>query len=254
MPPARSLTNSGPAGVLIASLLFAGCGGSAYQRCRVGASFQQDPVARELALSRCEQVANREYFEKIHREEVRRERVAREAQEADSAREHDLRLGRERDSRYRDVRAHPRAVELGGTPKESAAICSRQGGQQHARRLSDGSGVRLVCTVGGTSIYVALVRNMETVFAVKTFYEDGDLPSLRRKLESELGPAQYSHLENGYRVWIWETTTPQVDLRSYDSGVAVTLRNGDDVPRPQPSGDGSGEPTTVVRDNPFDTL
>ncbi len=92
------------------------------------------------------------------------------------------------------------------------------------------------------------------VFAVKTFYEDGDLPSLRRKLESELGPAQYSDLENGYRVWIWETTTPQVDLRSYDSGVAVTLRNGDDVPRRQPSGDGSGEPTTVVRDNPFDTL
>jgi hypothetical protein len=212
-------------GLLIAAMVPA-CGASAYDRCRIGAGFQQDPIARELALNRCEQVANREYVERVRREEMRREDAAQVERANETIRTHELRMARERDARNRDVREHPRAVEIGATPRESAALCERQGGYHRGSREPDGT-IRFTCTVGAAPIYVALVRNMEAVFAVKVFYENGDLPSTRRRLESQLGPAERSLTEQGYRVWLWESTNPQVDLRSYESGVAVTIREAE---------------------------
>ena len=64
--------------ILGGALVLAGCG-SAYQRCQTAAAFEQDPIARELARNRCEEIANREAAREMHSEDSEnyRERTER---------------------------------------------------------------------------------------------------------------------------------------------------------------------------------
>ncbi len=238
--------------MLLAGLVLSACGGSAYGRCRAGAALHQDAVTRELALNRCEHVANRELLRKMRREEDRRERESRKARA---------------DKRHHDVRARPEVVELGATPKESAAVCGRQGGLQ---RDVPGSGGRFICSVAGVPIYTALLQD-QVVYAVTAFYEDGNLTSMRAQMESGFGPPDYWEIRNGYRFWICDTSNPQAELGSYDSGVTLTLRDpglgpaslssGKPAKQPAPiretqsgspsSSEAAGDPATLVRENPF---
>jgi hypothetical protein len=192
--------------------------------------FKQDPIARELALSRCEHVADREYLERVRREEHRREQVAREEQEDDARAARARKRAADLEQRRRVTRKSPRVPELGATPKESAAICSRQGGKQTIKPATDGPGVLLVCSLGGTALYVAFVPHEATdpISAVKIFFEDADVAVVRSDLETRFGPAARVEVHNGFRAWIWDRSVPQVDLRSYDRGVTITFRVAED--------------------------
>lgn len=67
---------------LAPTLLALGCGGnlSAAQRCRVAASFEQNPTARAVRLSNCTQVEAIEATERMHAERMHLERQRLEEQ------------------------------------------------------------------------------------------------------------------------------------------------------------------------------
>jgi hypothetical protein len=216
----------GLSAVLLFAALTAACG-SAAQRCRIAAALEHDPVAYEHALDRCERIATREYVEQVRQDENRREDERERTRDDKALQERELRAAQQRELELRQIRRNPIAPELGSTPKESEALCSRQRGQQVGKTLaSDGNdNAGYVCKVGGVPIFAAVVKDGEPhISAVKVFFEERDLPSTRGKFEEQLGPANHVEIENGYRAWIWDEKTPQVDLRAYAAGVAITFR------------------------------
>jgi hypothetical protein len=207
------------------AVLALSCGGSDSKRCRVGAAFEQNPVARQLALSRCEHIADREYVEQTRQDDFQRERQAERNRKASAERESERREIRERIAARLAVRRNPRPPELGATQKESATVCAKQGGEHATWRSSEAAGLRLVCKVDGQAIYVAFSpEGRDSISTVQTLYEGGDLAATRSTLESQMGPPSRVDVKNGYRIWTWENTNPLVDLRSYAHGVAVTLK------------------------------
>jgi len=73
LPPADAL-------VVFGATIQSASGRTAYDRCRVAASFKQNEVARAVRLNSCEQVANREYTEQVRQDELRKERESQDEQ------------------------------------------------------------------------------------------------------------------------------------------------------------------------------
>ena len=62
----------------------------------------------------------------------------------------------------------------------------------------------------------------EAIFGVIVYFEGGDVDSMSSKIEAREGqPADRVEVRKGYRVWVWESTSPQVELTSYSMGVSV---------------------------------
>jgi hypothetical protein len=199
-----------------------GCG-SATQRCRAGAAFQTDPVLRELALSRCEQVANREYAESVRQDEhdraqrqERRRAAAIERVESASRREAN-------EQQRGAVRASPRSPELGATLKESRSICKQQGGR-HLSAPGSGTDINIRCVVGSSAIYKARIDSAEQVIVRLTvFFEGADLSKMRESLQTQFGAAAENGVRGGYRYWAWRASDSAVRLSSYAAGVSIVF-------------------------------
>lgn len=218
---------------LVAVLMLASCGGSAYKRCRVGASFEQDPYLREMKLGRCEQIGNREYVENARQDEHRREAASGRA-----------RANQQQAAWYRAIRAAPRAPELGGTPAESAAICNAQGGSQSMQLAQNEPGVNYACRVEGIPIYAGHVLPTAATFdAITTFYENADIAAMRDTTQRRFGAADGMEIVSGFRLWRWEHTTPRVCLATYARGVSLTFR----LTMPEQAGSGAGTDQPPVR-------
>jgi len=202
-----------------------GCG-SAYESCRFSAGMEQNQVSRELALDRCEAVANREYSENVRQDQLKRQHEAEQSEGAARLRAESRRWQAARAESLRKVRHAPDAPGLGYTPSESDALCRQQGGVTSSSHGPESApGTYQVCEVGGATIYVAHLGPDEAGFsAVKVLYEGRSLEATQSTFESEFGPADDVEVENGYRVWHWNRPSEQVYLRGYAMGVSVTTR------------------------------
>lgn len=130
-----------------------------------------------------------------------------------------------RDAARRRVRANPPVPELGSTSREAEALCRQHGGRTFSKPYANGTGVVLTCKVGNARVFLAFMREgIPEISVVKVFYEGHDISATRFRIESEAGPANRVEMHEGYRAWIWDHANPQIDLRSYDAGVAITRR------------------------------
>lgn len=217
-------------------LITTGCAGmSAYKRCQLAASFEQDPVARSVRLGNCEHIANREFAENIRREEhaeaQRAAEAKRDREELARAREHDRAVATERQR----VRENPRVPDLGATVAESRQLCAAQNGDHMVRSSDDGE--RLFCLVGKDPIYGALVRAGEQGISHRTtFLENADLAAFRAEIEGKFGGADDVKIRGEYRAWTWRREGLLVMLSSYEKGVTLTAVA---VPQPTPSAEPS---------------
>jgi hypothetical protein len=59
-------------------LLVVACAQTPYERCRTAAAFNQDPVARQIELGNCEEIANREAAQQMHAETMAMEKARTE--------------------------------------------------------------------------------------------------------------------------------------------------------------------------------
>lgn len=202
-----------------------GCG-SAYENCRLSAGFEGNRLSREMALDRCESVADREYAESVRQDEIRRQQEAQERAEEARSRAAARQRNARREAARQDVRRSPKVPDLGATRSESEAICREQGGTHSTQPGSESEpGVYCVCQVGEPVVYAGYIPADGSGFtAVKTFYEGRNVVDTRRIFEKEFGAADDVAVQGDYRVWYWARPTLAIYLSGYSGGVAITQR------------------------------
>jgi hypothetical protein len=180
------------------------------------------PTYTGTMLIRC-----RSKYERSPEQNARANAEEREQSRAFAAeREQRSRLEQDEMKAQRLVRANPQFPKLGSTPNECKVMCNRQGGKWTAKAIASESCSDYVCRVGGVPIYsVCLKEGKETISGANMYFEGGDVDAMSSKVEAIVGkPADRIDVKHGFRIWVWETTSPHVELSSYSTGVSVRYR------------------------------
>lgn len=198
--------------------LLPACGGArgraaaARAACGIGASAESDPVARQLALARCDA----QYESRLAQVE-RAEAYERQANHQ-RAQVHQARTQAEalHSSRLAAIRANPQAPELGATVREGEQLCARQ----HGRYSAEDDGWH-VCRVGGRVLFGGRSGDTVLFHEVVTFFEGADSVSFRNTMTGRVGPPQDEHIVQGFRVWRWFVNGATLMIGGYEHGTFV---------------------------------
>lgn len=195
--------------------------------CRVGNAIghmgqPKDRVAEAIEDQRCDNLAQQERQQRALDQIAEEARLARQAEqkrvEAEATQQQqaaNLAAEADADARQRETRAHPKIPELRATVSEARAICLQQSG-----KFVDDSALR--CTVGGRAIFVCSVDRTERVERCDGFYEGAELSEVRRRTETQYGPATSGGVtRDGFRIFKWQADGIEVNLAMYEHGVRV---------------------------------
>jgi hypothetical protein len=125
------------------------------------------------------------------------------------------------------LRASPRTPELGATMAEVRVLCVHQRGVFIDKEERAATG----CKVAGVTIFACTLNDDNRVNRCDTYYEGGDLVSMRKRYEGDLGPPTSEDVSaEGFRIFTWESRTGTVSVTMYAKGVRVITARPQDQP------------------------
>lgn len=180
--------------------------------CYFGASGERDPIARQLAEARCDEIARDE----------RAERAVREAEQARATEAAQAQVAVDAEAAHR-VRAMPMVPEFGETPLEAQDTCSAQGGVQ-GRPGPDGF---VLCFIGGVMAFGVRFDASGRVFHRYSRLEGTAATGLRDLVAQTSGPPHREVIEDGRRAWYWTVEARELRVGSYAGGASLSDRRLD---------------------------
>jgi hypothetical protein len=121
-------------------------------------------------------------------------------------------LHRELDKQLAAVRRNPKVPELGATAREARTICESERGQFV-------EGASMGCKVGGIAIFACTLDDRGQANRCDGYFEGGDVVAFRKSMEAQLGPMTGETVEDGFRVFSWDTDQRSIAVTMYTRGV-----------------------------------